>query len=38
MKINGQQPPEFQGVKGGNSRENQKNLSLLMCFSQDIEI
>ena len=28
MKINGQQPPEFQGVKGGNSRENQKNTDL----------
>lgn len=25
MKINGQQPPEFQSVKGGNSKENQNN-------------
>ena len=24
MKIIGQQPPEFQGVKGGTSKENQK--------------
>tara|TARA_Y100001970_G_C14117179_1_gene794267 strand:- start:29 stop:325 length:297 start_codon:yes stop_codon:yes gene_type:complete len=28
MKINGQQPPEFQGVKGGNARENQTNKEL----------
>jgi len=24
MKIIGQQPPEFHGVKGGNAKENQK--------------
>jgi flagellar biosynthesis anti-sigma factor FlgM len=24
MKITGQQPPEFQGVKGGTAKENQK--------------
>ena len=24
MKITGQQPPEFQGVKGGTSRDSQK--------------
>tara|TARA_B100001250_G_C19550190_1_gene678656 strand:- start:185 stop:481 length:297 start_codon:yes stop_codon:yes gene_type:complete len=29
MKINSQQPPEFQGVKGGNAKENQKNTELL---------
>jgi len=28
MKINGQQPPEFQAVKGGNTKENQKNSDL----------
>ncbi len=28
MKINGQQPPEFQSVKGGKAGENQKNSSL----------
>ena len=28
MKINSQQPPEFQGVKGGNAKENQKNTDL----------
>ena len=28
MKINGQQPPEFHGVKGGNSKENQKGFIL----------
>ena len=25
MKITGQQPPEFHGVKGGTSKDNQKN-------------
>jgi len=24
MKITGQQPPEFHGVKGGTAKENQK--------------
>ena len=28
MKINGQQPPEFHGVKGGNAKENQKSKDL----------
>ena len=28
MKITGQQPPEFHGVKGGNSKENQKTSGL----------
>ena len=28
MKINGQQPPEFQSIKGGNAKENQKNTDL----------
>ncbi len=25
MKITGQQPPEFHGVKGGTGKDNQKN-------------
>ena len=28
MKINGQQPPEFQGVKGGSARESQNTKEL----------
>ena len=28
MKINGQQPPEFQGLKGGNTKENQKKTGI----------
>jgi len=29
MKIIGQQPPEFHGVKGGSAKENQKNEGVL---------
>ena len=29
MKITGQQPPEFHGVKGGTSKDNQKNTGVL---------
>ena len=29
MKITGQQPPEFHGVKGGNAKDNQKNSGVL---------
>ena len=37
MKINGQQPPEFQGVKGGNAKENQKSKDLLGNISGSSE-
>lgn len=28
MKITGQQPPEFHGVKGGTAKENQKSTTV----------
>ena len=37
MKINGQQPPEFQGGKGGNAKENQKSKDLLGNISGSSE-
>ena len=37
MKINGQQPPEFQGVKGGSARENQNNKELSSNISGSTE-
>ncbi len=37
MKITGQQPPEFHGVKGGNAKENQKNTGLPEVNSGNVE-
>ena len=37
MKITGQQPPEFHGVKGGNAKENQKNTGLPEVSSGNVE-
>ena len=37
MKINGQQPPEFHSVKGGNAKESQKNTDILGKISGSSE-
>ena len=37
MKITGQQPPEFHGVKGGNAKESQKNTGLPEVSSGNVE-
>ena len=37
MKISGQQPPEFHGVKGGTAKENQKTTSHSGGFSETVE-
>ena len=37
MKITGQQPPEFHGVKGGTAKENQKTAGRSGVASETIE-
>jgi len=37
MKITGQQPPEFHGVKGGTAKENQKNTGRSEGTSETVE-
>ena len=37
MKITGQQPPEFHGVKGGTAKENQKITGRYGGASENVE-
>ena len=37
MKITGQQPPEFHGVKGGTAKENQKTTGRFGGISENAE-
>lgn len=38
MKITGQQPPEFHGVKGGTTKENQQTTSRSGSISESAEL
>ena len=38
MKITGQQPPEFHGVKGGTAKENQQTTSRSGSISESAEL
>ena len=37
MKITGQQPPEFHGVKGGTAKENQKTTNRSGGVGENLE-